>query len=148
MNIARKPPIDPPPPEDDAARNLRLLLEMFVSKQAEVDAKQAELDAAERDKTGMQRIIDESRYWRRTRVELYVTLRAAADELYDPRKFPSGARQRKNNKERVRKWCELKKIVCKKYGKRWMVEANSFFAHVATEGLYPRRRPPAKSKAK
>jgi len=75
MNIARKPPpIEPL--EDDAARDRRLLLEIL-------DNKQAELDAANRDKTGMQRIIDEIRYWRRIQAE-NATQAAKAAQLFLP----------------------------------------------------------------
>jgi hypothetical protein len=149
MNAARtEQPIEPS--EDDAARDLRLLLEMFVSKQAEVDA-------AERDKTRMQRDIDELRYWRRIRNDArkadstaqaakdaqdWLPLTMAAVALlgpgpYEDRRFPYDWKREKRNHERVRKWCELGKIVCKKSGELWMVEMNSAWAYAATKGIFP-----------
>jgi hypothetical protein len=142
MNAARtERPIDPP--EDDADRDRRILLEM--------------LGAANRETTRMQRDIDELRYWRRIRDDVrkadstaqaaqdaqdWLPLTMAAVALlgpgpYEDRRFPYDWKREKRNHERVRKWCELRKIVCKKSGELWMVEMNSAWAYAATKGIFP-----------
>jgi hypothetical protein len=133
MNIARKPPINPPPLEDNADRDRRLLLEMLFSKQAEVDA-------AERDKTRMQRDIDELRYWRRIGddarkaestaqdAQIWAPLTAAAIDLV-------GIELR--DYERVREWCASSKVVAKKVGPNWLVEMTGARKYAASRGIEP-----------
>jgi hypothetical protein len=132
MNIARKPPIDPPPLEDNADRDRRLLLEMLFSKQAEIDA-------AERDKTRMQRDIDELRYWRRIRDDASTAQAAEDAQIWAPLTAVAidlvGIELR--DYERVREWCASGKVVAKKVGPNWLVEMTSAQEYAAARGIEP-----------
>jgi hypothetical protein len=149
MNTARdtQPPDELPPPEDDAARDLRLLLEMFVSKQAE-------LDAAERDKTRMQRIIDEFRYRRRVQDDArkadsaaqaaqdaqdWLPLTQAALVLFpEHSSFSYSDRRLMRDYERVRRWAKQGYVVSRRRGERGElvdIEMGSLRAYMAKRGI-------------
>jgi len=158
MNTARDETQSIDPPDDGAAdRDWAIALDIITDLQRETTRKQAEVEAAERDKTRMQRDIDELRYWRRIRDDArkadstaqaakdaqdWLPLTMAAVALlgpgpYEDRRSPYDWKREKRNHERVRKWCELRKIVCKKSGELWMVEMNSAWAYAATKGIFP-----------
>jgi hypothetical protein len=134
VNIARKPPpTEPPSPDDDNT-------DALATAVAVITGMQAELDAANRDKTRMQRTIDEVRYWRRQTEsaaqaakpdEVWFSLKAAAIYLVgiEPRDY-----------ERVREWCVSGKVVCRKRGERgelWEVEMNSGRQYATSRGISP-----------
>jgi hypothetical protein len=118
-------------PEDDTARDRRLLLEMLFSKQVEVDA-------AERDKTRMQRDIDEL-YWRRIRDDASTAQAAKDEEIWFPLKAAAiylvGIEVR--DYERVREWCASGKVVAKKDGPNWLVEMTNAREYAASRGVEP-----------
>jgi hypothetical protein len=141
-NTARDPvdhPIDPPD-EDDAARDRRFYIDEMTRMQAEVDV-------TSRDLTSAQAIIAEMETTRaRQNWRLLAERTARPAEVWLPLTFAAidlvGTELK--DYERVRKWCELRKIVCKQDDPpHWLVEMNSARAYAASKGMVP---PSAKPK--
>jgi hypothetical protein len=132
-------PIDRPD-ENDGARDRRFYIDEMTRLQAKVDVTSRELTSA-------QAIIAEMETERaRQNWRLLAERTAKPPEVWLPLTFAAidlvGTEYK--DYERVRKWCELGKILCKQDDPpHWLVEMNSARAHAASKGMIP---PSAKSK--
>jgi hypothetical protein len=118
--------------EDDAARDRRVYIEEMSRLQDTIAGLQADnwrlIQKAERDKP--------PEIWKSIRF----AIRAASVDIWvrqgifvppAQKNEQARKRQRKSDEERVRKWCELGKIVAEKRGGHWFVRMDSFNAFLA-----------------
>jgi hypothetical protein len=119
MNAARniENPIDDAPDDDIADRDRRVLLEIINELRADNAIVVANLTAEN------WRLIQKAAAERNALPELYLPLKAAAILVVGIREA---------DYEKVRKWCELGKIVAEKRGGQWFVQMKSLRDYFAT----------------
>jgi hypothetical protein len=155
MNAARDETQSIDPPGDGAAdRDWAIALDIITDLQRETTRKQAEVDAAERDKTAMQRTIDEFRYWRRIQDDArkaesavqaaqdgqdWLPLTQAALVLFpEHSSFSYSDRRLMRDYERVRRWAKQGYVVSRRRGERGElvdIEMGSLRAYMAKRGI-------------